>query len=263
MRAANRPWFWIFPVLAALLVASTGFAFPTILNYVPIVDTVAKKTLFIQIGDFNFHFKNAPPAPFVSHSLVYSLTYGFGKAEVGVDLIGDHHFANTDSGLYAGPTAFNAKYRLMTEGTGRDRFSVALGIMNLGVTRYDNQWNDWYVPSPYFVFAKKVGNFRLHLGYQWSLNGYQNLDTDKARNDGLMGGADVVLIKSKTNPVTLLLDCYGGRAGCFGVGLTQPFGKGWSWAFSYYIPLRDHLQVSGGELPRQHYIGIGYNLVSK
>lgn len=260
MHSRYRTW-WLGLICSGWLLLAAGAvveAFPTILNYVPNCDTVAKGRAFAQVGNFKFHFKNAPPAPFVDHSLIYSLTFGFTRTEVGVDVIGDRSFSNPDSGLYAGPVAFSVKHRLLTEGTGRDRFSFAIGVMNLGVTRHSEQFNEWWVPSPYLVFGKKAGAVNLSLGYQWNLNGAHDLDLDRNLNRSVIVGADTVLIKHSKRPVTLLADWYGGRAGCLGLGLTQPFGHGFSWAFSLYLPNHDRFKVARFEIPRQHYFGIGY-----
>lgn len=240
-----------------------GWTLPTVLNYVPTVDTIASRTLLLQISNYRFDFQrfdavtNPKPVGFKSSSMIYSLEVGFTKAELGVDFIGDKDFSNTRSGNFAGPTAWNFKYRLMTENP--DAFSLAVGVFNLGATHYSN--TDYYTPSPYFVVGKSFPGFRLHLGYQLNILGYRRLDvtaTSSRRNDGIMAGFDAVIIKHPRRPVTLFVDYFGGPASAIGVGLGQNLTPRFGWLLSTYHPTHGQLRDTKWELPKQYWVGLNY-----
>jgi hypothetical protein len=261
-RARDFRYLHAFLVFGFLCCAMAGWAIPTVLNYVPTVDTAADRTLILQISNDSFDFKrfnpvtNPKPVGFKESSMIYAFEVGFRKAEFGVDIFGDKDFCNTRSGNYAGPTAWNVKYRLMTEKP--DAFSLAIGAFNLGTTRYSG--TDYYEPSPYIVAAKNFTGFRLHLGYQANLLGYRRLDTDRKKNNGLLAGLDAVIIKHKKRPVSLYLDYFGGPAATYGVGLGQNLNPRVGWLLSTYHPIKSRLPVSKWELPKQYWFAVNYSI---
>lgn len=248
-------------VLVFLIVVSApGWTIPTALNYLPTVDTAPDRNLVLQLSNYSFDFKrfdpvaNPKPRGFKENSMIYSLQVGFKKAELGVDIIGDKDFSNTRSGNFAGPTAWNLKFRLMTEKP--DPFSLAIGTYNLGATKYSGC--DFYEPSPYIVAAKNFPGFRIHLGYQSNILGYRRLDSDRKRNDGILAGFDAVIIKHKKRPVSLFLDYFGGPAATFGAGLGQNITPRLGWFLSTFHPVKNRLTVSKWELPKQCWFAISY-----
>lgn len=244
-------------VLALAVLVGPALAVPTLINYAPTVDTIAKDTLMLQLSYYKFNFKDDASKAAIKEdgSWIYSLGYGFKKAEIGVDVIGDKSFTNMDSALYAGPTAWNVKYRLLTQGQGHDTFSLAIGAYNLGVKEYTQ---DFYGPAPYIMAAKSFDGFRLHLGYQFNILGYKRLDTDRKRNNDFLAGFDAVIIKHKTNPVSVYIDYTGGPGKMIGVGVGQTLGSKWAWALSTYHPIKSRLPTSGFELPKQWWFGLSH-----
>ncbi|MFZ2957652.1 MAG: hypothetical protein WA705_12240 [Candidatus Ozemobacteraceae bacterium] len=248
-------------VFAALFcVSASAWALPTILNYCPSVDLIPEHNLMLQLSYYNYHFTDDASKAAIkkNSSLIYSVGYGFKKSEIGVDIVGEKSFVNTDSGLYAGPVAFNFKYRLLTQGNKGDKFSLVVGAFNLGTQKYSN--TDYYVPSPYFMVCKDFKDFRLHAGYQWNFLGVERLDTDRKKNNDLMLGFDAVIIKDKNHPVSLLVDYFGGPGKTLGVGLWHTLSKTISWGVSTYHPLNSELPISKFQLPKQYWVGVSYYL---
>lgn len=247
----------IMSVLVAFSPAAWGL--PTILNYCPTVDLIPENNILFQASYYKFQFTDdaAKAAIKKDGSMIYSLGYGFKKAEVGVDVIGEKSFSNMDSALYAGPVAWNVKYRLLTQGTGTDKFSLVLGAFNLGTKSYNS---DYYGASPYIMAAKAFKDFRLHLGYQVNILGYKRLDTDRKTNNDILAGFDAVIIKHKTRPLSLMVDYTGGPGKMIGVGLWQTLSPNWAVGISTYHPLDDELPVSKFELPKQVWVGVTYYL---
>lgn len=250
--------------LLVAVVAQQAQALPTLLNYVPAVDLVPERTVVVQLQHYAFHFREAATRATVKEtsSLLYVLEVGLARAEIGFDVVADKGFSNTDSGLYAGPVAVNAKYRLLNQGQGRDRFSLAVGCYNLCATRYDLNGADvgYYAPSPYLVAARSFPGFRLHLGYQWNILGYRRLDSDRRRNNDVIAGFDAVIVRHKTRPLSLLVDYAGGPARMVAFGLGQTLGPNWAVGVSVYQPIDGHLPASGLELPRQTWVGVSHFL---
>jgi len=244
-------------IMLLILSANAVSALPTILNYVPSTDVIPEGNLLLQLSYYGFDFNDDASRALVRTpgSMLYSLGYGWKKAEIGLDVIGRQSFSTTESGLYAGPTSFNFKYRICTQGTGHDRFSLVVGAFNIGTRDYGDTFG-YYRPSPYLMLSHAFKNFRLHAGYQWNILGYHWLDTDRKSNNDLIAGFDAVIIKNKKRPVTLLIDYTGGPAKMVAYGLSQPINSEWSWGVSYYVPIDDHLPVSGTELPKQIWVGI-------
>lgn|GEM_PF-2915536 len=238
----------------------SAWALPTIINSCPSVDLVPENNLMFQLSYYNFNFTDDASKAAVkkSGSPIYALEYGFKKGEIGVDIIGEKSFVNTDSGLYAGPVAFNFKYRLLTQGTKGDKFSFVVGAFNLGAKKYQNM--DYYVPSPYFMACKAYKDFRIHAGYQWNILGFERLDTDRKKNNDLILGFDSVIIKDKNHPVSLLVDYFGGPGKTIGVGFWHTVSKTVSWGISTYHPLESKLPVSKFQLPKQYWVGVSYYL---
>ena len=246
-------------VLICLLVLSVNAvsALPTILNCVPSTDLVPTGNLILQSSYYGFNFTDDASRALISApgSMIYSLGYGWKKAELGVDGVGRQSFSTTESGLYAGPTAFNFKYRVLTQGTGSDKVSLAVGAFNIGTHDYGDAFG-YYRPSPYLVFSHAFKEFRIHLGYQWNILGYHWLDTDKKSNNDMIAGFDAVIIRHKKRPVSLLIDYAGGPGKMVSYGIAQTLSSEWAWGFSYFVPIDDHLPISGMELPKQYWVGI-------
>lgn len=252
------------PLLAlVVLILAAGphcFGMPTVLNYCPSVDLIPNRTVMLQASGFLYDFRrfdpvtNPRPPKFDDASMIYSLGFGFRKAEMGVDFVADRSFSNPDSGLWAGPIAWNFKYRFLTQGS--DSISLAAGVCNLGATRYSGQ--DYYSPSPYLVAAKSFDGFRLHLGYQMNLLGYRRIDSDRQKNDGLLAGFDTVIIKDKVRPVSLLVDYFGGPAKTLGLGVYQLVSPQWLWGFSYFHPIQGELSASKAEMADQYQLWVGH-----
>jgi len=235
-------------------------ALPTVINAVPNCDTTPDRSVVFQIQNYSYaKFDKQAVPPTKRSSMIYGLQFGFRKMEVGLDTIADRRFSKPESGLYAGPTAVNFKYRLMTQGS--DSFSLVVGAFNLGVERFDAV--DYYEPSPYFMISKAFNDLRLHLGYQLNLMGFYRLveaDGTKRKNDGFICGFDYPLIKG-AHPLMLLVDYVSGPMAMFDVGLGYTISPKWSIGVSSYNPLRDHLPNSPAstlQLPKQFWWGISY-----
>lgn len=246
-------------ILICLLILSANSvsALPTILNYIPSTDLVPTGNMIMQLSYYGFNYTDDASRALVRTpgSMIYSLGYGWKKAELGFDLIGRQSFSTTESGLYAGPTSFNFKYRVCTQGTDSDTFSLAVGAFNIGTHDYGDTFG-YYRPSPYLVLSHAFKDFRLHAGYQWNLLGYEWLDNDKKSNDDVVAGFDAVIIKHRKRPVSLLIDYTGGPGKMLAYGVSQTLSPEWAWGISYYVPIDDHLPVSGTELPRQVWFGV-------
>ncbi len=246
-------------VLIGLLMLSGNAvsALPTLLNSIPSTDLIPADNLMLQMSYYEYTFTEdaSRDAVRTPGSMIYSLGYGMKKVEFGVDVVGRQSFANTDSGLYAGPTSFNVKYRVCTQGVGNDKVSLAAGVLNIGAHDYGNDVG-YYKTSPYLVLSHEFKDVRLHLGYQWNLFGYSWADDDKKPNDDVIAGLDAVIIKHKKRPVCLLIDYAGGPSKMLAYGISQNLTPEWNWGISYYVPINDHLPVSNAELPRQIWVGI-------
>ncbi|OQA11091.1 MAG: hypothetical protein BWY66_00069 [bacterium ADurb.Bin374] len=245
-------------LIGLLMLSSTAVsALPSLLNSIPSTDLIPTDNLMLQMSYYAYTFtedasRNAVHTP---DSMIYSLGYGLNKVEFGVDVVGRQSFSTTESGLYAGPTSFNFKYRILTQGTGDDKLSLAVGAFNIGANDYGDDVG-YYKTSPYLVLSREFKDVRLHLGYQWKLFGYSWADDDKKPNDDVIAGLDAVIIKHEKRPVCLLIDYAGGPSKMLAYGISQNLTPEWNWGFSYYVPIDDHLPVSKAELPRQYWIGV-------
>ena len=259
MNTLKSGYRWLGILVLGFLSSTALIALPTVVNYMPNCDTVAPKTLMLQVSNYSYRFTDTATKAAIKKdsSMIYSMEFGFKKAEVGVDFIGTRSFVDTRSALYAGPVAFNLKYRLLTQGQKKDTFSLAVGTYNLGVKKYAA---DYYVPAPYVIATKAFKDLRLHLGYQFNILGFKRLDTDRKRNDGILFGFDTVVIKDAKKPVTLLADYFGGPAATVALGVTQNFTPKLNWCVCYYIPTKSKLPVSKSQLPKQLWVALSYYL---
>jgi len=246
-------------VLIGLVMLSSNAvsALPTLLNSIPSTDLIPADNLMLQASYYEYYFTEDASRDSVHTpgSMIYSLGYGLKKMEFGVDVVGRTSFSGTESGLYAGPTSFNLKYQICTQGTGNDKVSFAVGAFNIGAHDYGDDFG-FYRTSPYLVLSHAFKDFRLHLGYQWNLFGYSWADTDRKSNDDVLAGFDAVIIKHRKRPVWLLIDYAGGPSKMVAYGISQTLTPEWNWGASYYVPVNDHLPVSGAELPRQFWVGV-------
>ncbi len=250
-----------FFLLFIFFLACPAFALPSLLNYCPNCDLIPDRSFVLQLQNYSYSaFDKQTVPPTKRSSMIPGFQVGLKKLELGLDIIADPRFSKPESGLYAGPTAFNFKYRILTQGS--DTFSLVVGAYNLGTTHYNGF--DFYEPSPYFTMCKSFGDLRLHLGYQWNLLGIQKLveaDGSKKINNGIICGFDYVLVKGK-KPLTLLVDYFTGPLATVGVGASYPFNSHWSFGFSTYHPVRDHLPDSPAstlQLPKQLWLGLTYS----
>ncbi|MBP7635899.1 hypothetical protein KBA41_17175 [Candidatus Ozemobacteraceae bacterium] len=232
-------------------------ALPTLLNSIPSTDLIPADNLMLQMSYYGFNFTDDATRALIRTpgSMIYSIGYGMRKVEFGADVVSRQSFSDTTSGLYAGPTSFNFKYRICTQGTGNDTFSLVAGAFNIGTHDYGDAFG-YYRPSPYLMLSHAFKEFRLHLGYQWNLFGFHWVDADRKGNDDVLAGFDAVIIKHRKRPVSLLIDYAGGPLNMVAYGIFQTLNPEWSWGISYYVPVNDHLPVSNAELPRQFWVGI-------
>lgn len=235
-----------------LIVFSTpgpAAAIPLMLNNVPTTDITETDTLILMLNNYSFDYKQGPG--FSTCSPVCSLQYGYKKCEFGFDHTVKNDFV--DNGCYPGKTAWNFKWRILTEGS--DPVSLAAGSLYLGAKSYNNQY---YGTSPYFVFSKQFRRARLHLGYQTNLLGTKEADDDNKKSRGVIVGLDGVIYDHPNRPATLMIDYTGGPLATWGFGLYQQMGPKWAWTYSFYVPASRTLPLSGDELPRQQWIGVNY-----
>jgi hypothetical protein len=156
--------------LLALCAATSAWATPSTLIWIPSTDIQADKTFHLGIDTFNVPSGGSWPTD-------YGVTYGFagGKAEVGVDYFGGAEH----------PVYFNAKYLALTET--EDLPAIALGAYNFGTESDATDYNMLYV-----LGAKTFGKARVTLGY---CNG--NEDTLGADENMLLAGVDGYLTEDK------------------------------------------------------------------
>jgi len=248
----------IFALLLYLPLSPAAWAIPSMLNSIPTTDVTGHRTLILMENYYKYNYKETDIP--CDSSLIHGLQFGYRNVEFGVDFVGKRDFE--DLGMY--PSSWNAKWRIFSE-TASAPFSLAVGTFYLGAKRVPGLEDDAYKPSPYLVAAKTLGNWRLTLGYQKSLFGFSRVDTHpitgfaERRNDGLLAGLDGVIIRHAKNPVTLMLDYYGGPLATWGFGLSQPFMETFNWSFCWYQPVKDKLPDSGAESPTQVWFGISYN----
>lgn len=241
-------------VLVSFLVlsaAGSALAIPLMLNNVPTTDITPHNTLVLMTSYYGYKYKT--PQAFPTKSMVYSAEYGYKKLELGFDYTADRLFV--DNGGYPGKMAWNAKFRILTEGS--DPVSLAVGAYYIGAKSYNNQY---YGASPYFVFCKQIGQARIHAGYQTNLLGVKETDTDNKKSRGIIVGIDGVIVKHEKRPLSMYVDYTGGPLATMGVGFFQPFNAKWSWNYSYYKPVKSELPISKTELAPQHWFGVAYTI---
>lgn len=239
-----------------MAVTASVSAMPSMLHNVPTTDTIAHDNFSLLISYYKYNSTTTPPAGVSDKSTVFGLEYGYKKLELGVDFIGSKSF--TDNGYYAGRTAGNFKWRIMTEGS--DEISLAVGSYYIGAKSYNNQY---YKPSPYIVASKTFKDIRLHLGYQGNIFGYKEVGPENRKNNGVVAGLDAVIYKHPKNPITLMLDYVGGPQATYGIGFYQPINQKITWFYSYYSPKDKKLYDGVTPLDKQHFIGITYAFSAK
>lgn len=248
----NKLFFCVVIIASAVCsFACTVHAVPLMLNNVPTTDVTASDTLVLMLNYYGYRYKDAQAFP--TQSMIYSLEYGYKKMELGFDYTADKGFI--ENGGYPGPMAWNFKYRILTEGS--DPVSLAAGAFYLGSRAYNDQY---YGTSPYLVMSRQFNDVRLHLGWQTNLLGVRTADEDNRKSSGILIGVDGTAIKHAKRPVSMFIDYVGGPLATFGIGVYQPLNTKWSWAYSFYRPVKRELPLSGAELADQHWFGISYSI---
>ncbi len=221
---------------------------------IPLPDLTPHKCISFSLDYYSYGFDNPPPI--ATSAPDWGIEYGYKKVEFGVEYIPKTQFV--ESGFYPGKTAWNVKWRILTDGS--DPVSLIAGSLYLGSKKYTNQY---YGPSPYMIFSKSYKGLRFHLGYQDNLLGSVYADTDNKKSRGMVGGVDGTLFKHPKHPVFFIVDFAKGPMATHGITLSQPINRYLTWVCSMYTPFEKRLPVSGDELPVQKRFGLYYTVPIK